>query len=34
MDRQALTGGDTVLAKSIEVTGKSQTMPWWLEEKG
>jgi hypothetical protein len=31
MDRQALTG-DTVLVKHREMTGRSQTLPWWLEE--
>jgi hypothetical protein len=34
MIRQALIG-DTVLAKRIEMTGKTQTLPWWLGgEKG
>ncbi len=28
MDRQA-RNGDTVLAKSREVIGRSQTLPWW-----
>ncbi len=30
---QARTG-DTVLAKSGEMTGRTQTLPWWLGEKG
>jgi hypothetical protein len=29
MDRQARTR-DTALAKSRELTGRSQTQPWWL----
>jgi hypothetical protein len=29
MDRQARTG-ETVLDKSREMTGRSQTLPWWL----
>jgi hypothetical protein len=29
MDRQARTG-DTVLVKSREMTGRTQTLPWWL----
>ncbi len=29
MDRQARTG-DTVLVKSREMTGRSQTLKWWL----
>jgi hypothetical protein len=29
MDRQARTG-DTVLVKSIEMTGRIQTLRWWL----
>ncbi len=29
MDRQACTR-DTVLVKSREMTGRSQTLPWWL----
>ncbi len=33
MDRQARTG-DTVLIKSREMTGRSQTLPWWLEGEG
>jgi hypothetical protein len=33
MSRQALTG-DTVLVRSIESTGRSQTLPWWLGEGG
>jgi hypothetical protein len=30
MDRQA-SNGDTVLVKSREMTGRAQTLPWWLE---
>ncbi len=26
--------GDTVLAKHREMTGRTQTLPWWLGEKG
>jgi hypothetical protein len=33
MDRQARTG-DTVLVKSREMTGRSQTLPWWLKGRG
>ncbi len=33
MDRQARTG-NTVLVKSREMTGRSQTLPWWLWEGG
>jgi hypothetical protein len=33
MDRQACTG-DTVLVKSREITGRTQTLPWWLGEGG
>jgi hypothetical protein len=33
MDRQARIG-DTVLVKSREMTGRSQTLPWWLGEEG
>jgi hypothetical protein len=33
MDRQARTG-DTELVKSREMTGWSQTLPWWLVEEG
>jgi hypothetical protein len=33
MDRQARTR-DTVLVKSREMTGRSQTLPWWLREEG
>jgi hypothetical protein len=33
MDRQACTG-DTVLVKSREVTGSTQTLPWWLGVEG
>jgi hypothetical protein len=29
MDRQACTR-DTVLVKSREMTGRSQTLPWWM----
>ncbi len=29
LDRQARTG-DTVLVKIREMTGRSQTLPWWL----
>jgi hypothetical protein len=31
MDRQACNG-DTVLIKTREMTGRSQTLPWWLGE--
>jgi hypothetical protein len=33
MDRQARTR-DTVLVKSREMTGRSQTLPWWRGEGG
>ncbi len=33
IDRQARTY-DTVLVKSREMTGRTQTLPWWLEEEG
>jgi hypothetical protein len=33
MIRQARTG-DTVLAKSRETTGRTQTLPWWLGGEG
>ncbi len=33
MDRQARTG-DTALVKSREMTGRSQTLPWWLGGEG
>jgi hypothetical protein len=33
MDRQARTR-DTVLVKSREMTGRSHTLPWWLEAAG
>jgi hypothetical protein len=33
MDRQARTG-DTVLLKIREMTGRTQTLPWWLGGKG
>jgi hypothetical protein len=33
MDRQARTR-DTVLVMSREMTGRSQTLPWWLGEGG
>jgi hypothetical protein len=32
MDRQASTA-DTVLVKSREMTGRSQTLLWWVGEK-
>jgi hypothetical protein len=33
MDRQARTH-DSVLVKSTEMTGRSQTLPWWLGRGG
>ncbi len=33
MIRQARTG-DTVLVKSREMTGRTQTLPWWLRGEG
>ncbi len=33
MIRQARTG-DTVLDKSREMTGRNQTLPWWLGKEG
>ncbi len=33
MDRKARTG-DTVLVKSREMTGRTQTLPWWLGGAG
>jgi hypothetical protein len=33
MDRQALAGV-TMLVKSREMTGRSQTLAWWLGEEG
>jgi hypothetical protein len=33
MDKQARTG-DTVLVKSKEMTGRIQTLPWWLGGEG
>jgi hypothetical protein len=33
MIRQARTG-DTLLAKSREMTSRTQTLPWWLEIEG
>jgi hypothetical protein len=33
MGWQARTG-DTVLVKSREMTGRTQTLPWWLREEG
>ncbi len=33
MDKQARIG-DTVLVSNIEMTGRSQTLPWWLEREG
>jgi hypothetical protein len=32
MVRQARIG-DTALVKSREMTGRTQTLPWWLEEE-
>jgi hypothetical protein len=32
-DKQARTV-DTVLVKSREMTGRTQTLPWWLKEEG
>jgi hypothetical protein len=31
--RQACSGG-TVLVKSIEMTGRTKTLPWWLGGEG
>jgi hypothetical protein len=33
MDMQARTG-DTVLVDSREMTGRTQTLPWWLQGDG
>jgi hypothetical protein len=34
MDRQARTRDRVLAVKSREITGRGQTLPWWLEEKG